>query len=225
MQNGFKKGQTLIFDHLSRREIVDGIKKYPKEILKCHEDFVDDIRCKMLAEVEVVWGKCVRLRMQERYREGDNELEPLKLWGEYQDVTIFLNWEVSSTVRGDTKPLVRFIVFVMHPQVFLTGSARKHARWQDLHLTVAGGLARVEMIEDFYQQNPGSSKKLFVSLTVYGHAKELGERALKAVSAALGERKLYNTLVGHIKPRPLEALPSPRFSQASNSPSGIVRAS
>ena len=81
-RTGFRKGQTLIFDHLSRREIVDGIKKYPKEILKCHEDFVDDIRCKMLAEVEVVWGKCVRLRMQERYREGDNELEPLKLWGE-----------------------------------------------------------------------------------------------------------------------------------------------
>jgi hypothetical protein len=37
-RTGFRKGQTLIFDHLSRGEIVDDIKKYPKEILKCHED-------------------------------------------------------------------------------------------------------------------------------------------------------------------------------------------
>jgi hypothetical protein len=107
----------------------------------------------MLAEVEVVWGRCVRTRMQERYRQADNELESLKLWGEYQDVTVFLEWEACPTRCGDTsRRLVRFIIFVMHPQIFLTPSARKHARWQE-HLIVAGRLARVEMSEDFYQQN------------------------------------------------------------------------
>jgi hypothetical protein len=151
MQNGFQKGQTLIFDHLSRREIVDGIKIYPKEVLKCHEDFTNTIRSNMLAEVEVVWGKCVRMRMQEQYRQAENELEPLKLWGEYQDVTVFLEWEDGSTRDKDTnRRLVRFIIFVMHPQVFLTPSAQKYARWQDLHLTVAGHLSKVKMTEDFY---------------------------------------------------------------------------
>jgi hypothetical protein len=56
MRNGFEKGKTLIFDHLARREKseeVDGINVYPPEILKCHEDLVEDVRTHILATVEV----------------------------------------------------------------------------------------------------------------------------------------------------------------------------
>jgi hypothetical protein len=84
MKNGFEKGKTLIFDHLARREKsedVDGINAYPSGILKCHEDFMEDVRTHMLATVEIVWGAPVRTRMMKVYREKGNPLEPLQLWG------------------------------------------------------------------------------------------------------------------------------------------------
>lgn len=62
MQNGFKRNKTLIFDHLARREnseVVDGIRDYPPEILKCHENYVEELRSNMSATVEVLWGASV----------------------------------------------------------------------------------------------------------------------------------------------------------------------
>jgi hypothetical protein len=40
MANGLEKGRTLIFDHLARREVNDGIKAYPARVLQCHEAFL-----------------------------------------------------------------------------------------------------------------------------------------------------------------------------------------
>ncbi|KAK4938537.1 hypothetical protein LTR10_021069 [Elasticomyces elasticus] len=200
MQNGFKKGQTLIFDHLSRRDIVDGIKLYPKEILKCHEDFIDEIRSKMLAEVEVVWGK--------------------DLWGEYEDVTVYLEWEVSPTIGEHTsRRLVRFITFVIHPQFFMYPSGRKQARWQDLHLTVAGRLARVEMIEDFYQKVPPASKKDFLSQKVYANVKVLEKQSLEEVNAATGNKKLFDMLASHTILRQSDPARRPRVRQSQRTSS------
>src|SRR6266480_6799940 len=138
----------------------------------------------MLAEVEVVWGKCVRIRMMEQYKRARNDLEALELWGRYDDVTLFLEWGNPSTINDTPKRLVRFIVFVMHPQVFLTPSAGKYAKMQDLQLSVAGKLSKVNTVEYFYQQDPRKSKELFIGKGVYNHADRLGQLALQAVLSA-----------------------------------------
>ena len=52
MQNGFTKGKILIFTHLARREKseeADGIKDYPESILRCHEEYVTELRTNMSA--------------------------------------------------------------------------------------------------------------------------------------------------------------------------------
>jgi hypothetical protein len=56
MANNFVPGKTLIFDHLARREIVDGLKMYPKEILACHERWLSRIRESISSKVEIVYG-------------------------------------------------------------------------------------------------------------------------------------------------------------------------
>lgn len=55
------------------------------------------------------------------------------------------------------------------------------------------------------------------------NAKELGERALKAVSVALGNKKLFNVLVGRIKPSRLEVVPRSRPLQTAPASSTLSR--
>jgi hypothetical protein len=102
--------------------------------------------------------------MKKMYREKSNPLKPLQLWGRYKEVTLFLEWDLITTVSDQTQRLKRIIVFVMRPQVFLHPWGRKHARLQDFKLSVAGKLARVAMIEDFYQKKPWTSKNDFIRL-------------------------------------------------------------
>lgn len=54
MANTFVNGKTLIFDHLARREITDGLVDYPVNILACHEDWLFKIRKNMEAKVEIL---------------------------------------------------------------------------------------------------------------------------------------------------------------------------
>ena len=81
MQSSAVKGHTFILDHLSRREDVDGIRKYPHHILQYHEEFTAHLRFNMHAEVEIVLGEIVRVRMLELYHKNGNDLEPLRIWG------------------------------------------------------------------------------------------------------------------------------------------------
>jgi hypothetical protein len=91
----------------------------------------------MLAEVEVVWGKCVRTRVMEQYKRARNDLEALNL---YNDVTLFLEWGNLSTANNTPKR-----VFVMHPQVFLTPSAGKYAKMLARSATIRSGkLSKIE---------------------------------------------------------------------------------
>lgn len=95
MQNGFEKNKTLIFDHFARREdseAVDGIRDYPPEILECYEKYVEERRGNMSATVEVIWGAPVRERMKTIYRERGCPLEELRLWGSYEQSSLFLEW-------------------------------------------------------------------------------------------------------------------------------------
>jgi len=57
MANTFVKGKTFIYDHLARREVVDGLVNYPEHILRCHEAWLLKIRRNILAKVEILYGR------------------------------------------------------------------------------------------------------------------------------------------------------------------------
>jgi hypothetical protein len=118
--------------------------------------------------------------MLKAYRENGNPLEPFQLWAKYQDVTLHLEW-----TSGQRSQLKRFIVFVMHPQIFLLPWGPKHAALQDLQLAVAGKLAKIGMIENFYQTRKWSSKRDFQRLQFSATRTQLEEKAILAVRASL----------------------------------------
>lgn len=157
MDIGFTPKECLIYDHLLRREAVDGLRYYPKDILAIHESYTDQLRQHMGAIVDIVWGRCVRQRMLNTLR-----LEPLRLWGHYHEVTIWLEWErFNLTGPEEVWRLARFVVFVLHPEAMIyMGQTRK--RIQDLHLTVAARLGNLSIDEHFYEEShkPGTYGKL-----------------------------------------------------------------
>jgi hypothetical protein len=132
--NNFVPGKTLIFDHLSRRESIDGLEVYPRSILKIHEDWVSEIRTHMAAKVEIIYGKKVRDRMLRIH-----DLEPLALWGEYKSVVLYLEWAPNYDAVG--RRLARVIVPAYHPQVFLCPGGARYATHQDTVLRIAHELA------------------------------------------------------------------------------------
>jgi hypothetical protein len=192
MHNGFTQGTTLIFDHLARRENseeVDGIRDYSPAILGCHEDFVEEIRANMQAAVEVVWGAAVRERMKKVYREKGNPLTEFWLWGSFEDVCLYLEWSSPGPISSQSRTLMRFIIFVIHPQVFLYPWGRKHARQQDLFLTAAGKLAKVAIEPMFFQSRQLNTRNDFVKLVCGSENQQLGQAASSAVQAAKQRQK------------------------------------
>jgi hypothetical protein len=65
----------------------------------------------------------------------------------------------------------------------------KHARLKDLKLTVAGKIARIETIEDFYQKKPWASKGDFTRLACRKEAKLLERKACGAIKEAASFQK------------------------------------
>lgn len=84
MAAGFSPDKVLIYDHIFRREPMDGLTAYPPDVLDIHENFTSDLRSHMAAAVDVVWGAPIRETMKKTQR-----LEELQLWGQYQGVSIF----------------------------------------------------------------------------------------------------------------------------------------
>lgn len=155
---GFTPDQCLMFDHLSRREVLDGLQAYPKQILELHESFLFKLRSNMSAIVEVCWGRCVRERMMQLCN-----LTPLQLYGPYKNVQIWLEWEADrSQPAQELWRIVRFLVFVQHPQRMLYRRRHTLGVLQDLHLTVAAKLAGVDIDEHFYEisHKPGTYGRL-----------------------------------------------------------------
>jgi hypothetical protein len=158
-QAGFSSGNCFLFDHVSRRNETEiYLSFYPDKVRHIHENFALELRRQMKAVVEICWGKPVRKRMLECV-----DLVPLPLWGEYKDVTLHLEYE-----NGQ---LVRFVVFVYHPQFFCyrTTSSESGRKWrglygrqQDLLLTVAARLGGITYYTGFYehQHNPGAYGRL-----------------------------------------------------------------
>ena len=65
------------------------------------------------------------------------------------------------------KNLIRFVVFVYHPQTFFFPWGNKYAVRQDRLLFIANKLAKIDVVEDFYQQYAWESKRNFQKSRYY----------------------------------------------------------
>jgi hypothetical protein len=132
--NAFEKGNSLIFDHLLRRdEKSEGLQMYPEDIVQCHEAFIQKVQESMEAKVEVVYGTPVKERMLQKQA---YKLDLLPLWGEYEDIYIALDRESNYSNAQQGHRYRRIIVFVTHPQRFFYPKQGECTR-QDKLLAVA----------------------------------------------------------------------------------------
>lgn len=77
MNNGYKQGETLIFDHLHQRsKMSDGVKTYPHEILGCHEGFTRQIYESMTSPVVIIYRQTVQERAL-RHMQIEHTIFPL----------------------------------------------------------------------------------------------------------------------------------------------------
>lgn len=142
-QSGYNATNSLIFDHLARRDIIDGLKEYPKEAIQCHEEFIRGVRRKMKAAIEIVYGQSVQKRLLQTI-----SLEPFPLWGKYEGIPLFLEWDCMDSGR-----LIRFITFAYHPQSFLfVWGPRKYGHRQDRIMEVVELLAKFDTKKDHFQR-------------------------------------------------------------------------
>jgi hypothetical protein len=142
---GLNPENALFFDHLSRREAHRfgakcGIKRYPKDVLAVHEAFMLSVRKKAAAAVEICFGKPVYDRMKSLFK-----LEPFPLWGEYQGVTLWLEWNYTAKNRS----LEHIILFAMHPNALVYVDRNgPQLRIQELTLRAGAKLAGIVIPEN-----------------------------------------------------------------------------
>ncbi|KAF1848361.1 uncharacterized protein K460DRAFT_393453 [Cucurbitaria berberidis CBS 394.84] len=198
--NNFVSGKTFIFDHLSRRESVDGLQVYPQTILDLHETWLSKIRSNMAAKVEVVYGKKVSERMPQIY-----DLEPLQLWGGYKDIVLYLEWLSTDSLPG--KSLARFVVPAYHPQAFLSPGGARYGVRQDTILRVAHELAGLIYKDGFYKSfNTTMINKSGVRPHHYIESRKLavvaGEELAKNIAELIKPNKLRP--ISRVRPPPDE---------------------
>jgi hypothetical protein len=148
MGNAFEKGKYLIYDHLLRRdENSEGLQNYPEDVQQCHEAYLQKVRESMEAKVEVVYGKPVKNRM---LRKQAFKFDSLRLWGEYDDICIFLDRESNYSNAQQGHQYRRVTVFAIHPQRLFYPLEGESAR-QDKSLTAAAKISGVNSIERYYE--------------------------------------------------------------------------
>jgi hypothetical protein len=142
-----RKKKYLIYDHLLRRDENSGLETYPEAFKECHEAYVQKVRESMEAKVEVVYGTKVKKRMLQKQA---FKFDPLRLWGEYEDICIFLDCESNYSNAQQEHQYRRVIIFAIHPQRLFYSPEEEPAR-QDKFLTVATKISGVNSIERYYE--------------------------------------------------------------------------
>ena len=147
MGNALEKGHTLIYDQILRRDHdSDGVVKYPKDLVQCHESFIQDIRESSDAKVEVICRKIVRKRVM---RDDRFKFDILPLWGDYSGVSIVLDRESNYKNSGTGHTYRRIIVFALHPERSLYPISEENQR-QDKLVAVAARISQVQFKERYY---------------------------------------------------------------------------
>ena len=140
-------GIGILFDHCSRREVVDPFVYYTKDILACHERYLSQIRNNMHTPVEIFYGIPTLERTQCLLQD---KLQALDLWGTYEGITIYLEWENAQENFSQTsRHSRRVLISAFHPQNMMRAWSRHYAAGQDRLLEIGYRLAGVGFIERF----------------------------------------------------------------------------
>lgn len=150
MANGFDQN-TVIEDHVVRREVKDPFVYYPEDILACHEQHLSNVRDHMTAPVEVVY--CVPTwERTMQYLAG--RLQPFDLWGSYKGIRLFLEWDSPQTIGHARSGQSRqFLIVTFHPRNLLRAWSNSNKPIQDTLLDVAYNLAGVQFAPQFFGAN------------------------------------------------------------------------
>jgi len=161
MNNGYKQGETLIFDHLHRRsKKSDGVKTYPHEILQCHEGFTRQIYEFMTSPVVIINGQTVQERVL-RHMQIEHTIFPL--WDRADGVFLVLLHEKSFSNAEPGHKIRRIGLFASHPQrLFYKPQDSPIAQMQDKIIGIATEMVpgAIPVIEKYY------SKKKWLSNNV-----------------------------------------------------------
>lgn len=149
---GFNTGNSLFVDHNPRREAHNlgtllPITEYPPPVREVHERFMNNVRERSAAVVELCFGKAVEQRMRDLLGQ---RIQPLKLWGTYEGITLWLEFDRVLDGTCDTK-LLRIILFVEHPSSTFWCSSQRF----DLYRSTTFAAARLAGIELRTTQNLG----------------------------------------------------------------------
>ena len=148
MANAFNRN-GILFDHCSRREVVDSFVYYTKDILACHEGYLSQIRNNMHASVEIIYGIPTWERTQYLLQD---KLQALDLWGPYEGITICLEWKnVQENFSETSRRFRRFLISAFHPQNMISAWSKSYAAGQDRLPEIEYRLAGVGFIERFYE--------------------------------------------------------------------------
>lgn len=185
MANGYN-GNGILFDHCSRREVVDPFVYYTKDILACHEGYMSQIRNHMHAPVEIIYGIPTWERTQHLLK---NKLEALDLWGSYEGITIYLEWENVQENLGENSGLLRrFLISAFHPQNMMRAWSKSYAADQDRLLEVGYRLASIDFTEQFYESQIWRKQVKFLPYAQFSINKAMRIESIKSLQKLHSQR-------------------------------------
>jgi len=179
-------GNSILFDHCSRREVVDPFVYYTKDILACHEGYLTQIRNNMHAPVEIVYGIPTWERTQHLLQD---KLQTLDLWGTYEGITIYLEWEIVQENLNETpRGLRRFLISAFHPQNMIRAWSKSYAAGQDRFLEIRYRLAGIDFIERFYETEVWRKQVKFLLYAHFSVNQAIRNESIKALQNLHSQR-------------------------------------
>jgi len=153
MGNAFQEGHTLIFDHIHRRDSKsEGLEVYPEEVIRCHEDFTQQICESMVAKVEVVYGDKIQKRILNNRK---SEYTILPLWDWLEGVFLALAHESNYSNADPNHQFRRVLLFATHPQrLFFEPPGSQTPRRQDNVISAAAQMVggHIPVVKDYFQK-------------------------------------------------------------------------
>ncbi|KAF2664912.1 hypothetical protein BT63DRAFT_79303 [Microthyrium microscopicum] len=150
MGNGFREGNTLIYDQIHRRsKDSDGLNNYPESVIQAHEDFTYQLMESSAAKVEIIYGRPVQKRIMKRLR-----MTIIPLWERFEGLFLFLLHEGNFVNHSQDFMFRKVLVFAAHPQRLLyAAKGSTESVRQDKVLEIALQIADPSIIFDpkYYQ--------------------------------------------------------------------------
>ncbi|KAL8745041.1 MAG: hypothetical protein Q9190_002790 [Brigantiaea leucoxantha] len=189
MGNAFRRGETLLFDHLHRRDSEsEGLKTYPQDVIRAHEDFTWYLMAFSAAKVEIVYGRVVQERILKKM-----ECTVLPLWARFSGVLLILIHESNFDNAERQYKYRKIMLFVAHPhRMFYEQRGSLTTIRQDLTFEVASLITSLEISVDteYYQSKKWYSNMPNASKRALQKAQELTQySSLQDVESCVEDQK------------------------------------